>query len=216
MTRLLDPDETVLFRLKKSRGPIVFLCVFVPIWLYFGSIFLLPYFRYLVGNMPDVKPEEALLSGLIGFLVFLAVPLYILISYAGNDLVITDRRVYLRKGLSAASMIINAEDIRSFAHAYSTGRRGGTNHCIYFYLYCGKVVKTGELYSTLTGLSALLELLRSKWEGRGFSASELKQLTEQNPHANRPVARKNIPLLLIIALPFLLCLFAAGMYIAHI
>ena len=215
MTRLLDPNETVLFRLKKSRGPIAFLCVFVPIWLYFGSIFLLPYFRYLAGNMPDVKPEEALLAGLIGFLIFLTVPLCILVSYAGNDLVITDRRVYLRKGLSATSLIINAEDIRSFVHGYSTGRRGSTNHRIYFYLYCGKAVKTGELYSTLTSLSALLELLRVKFEGKGFSAGELKQLGEQNPNANRPVARKNLLLLLLVALPVLFSLFAVGMYLAQ-
>jgi hypothetical protein len=216
MTRFTDPDETVLFRLKKSRTPIVFLCVFVPIWLYFGSIFLLPYFRYLAGNMPDVKPEEALLSGLIGFLLFLAIPLFILISYAGNDLVITDRCVYVRKGLAATTLIINFKDIRSFQHAYSTGRRGSTNHRIYFYLYCGKAVKTGELYSTLTSLTALWELLRGKFEGRGFSVSELKQLGEQNPHANRPVTRRNIPLLILVASPFLLSLSAVCMYIAQL
>lgn len=213
MANRLDPDETVIYKLQKSKMPIAFLFIFAPIWLYFSGIFFTTFYRFLFLHATDINPKDAYLAGIIGFLVFIPIILVILISYTGNNLIITNKRVIIRKGISARTQMAYHEDIRSFQHAYSTGRRGSSNNKIYFYLYCGKLIKTGDLYITYASMQTLLELLREKYEGRGFSVLELKRLGEQNPEARRPVTKKHPLMLVILLAPILLALLAFAGYI---
>ena len=125
------------------------------------------------------------------------------LSYFLNRLVITDKRIYIRKGMTGKTHILNLHDIRSFQHIISTGKNK-SNHRIQFYLSCGKTVKTGELYITLGNLNSLLDILRQKFEGRGFTGRELKQLNEQNPEAGHPESKSNFFILLILLAPFIL------------
>ena len=213
MVNRLDADETVIYKLQKSKMPIVFLLLFAPIWLYFSGIFFTPFYRYLFLGAKGINPKDAYLAGIIGFLVFIPFILLILISYTGNNLIITNKRVFVRKGIMARTQMAYHEDIRSFQHAYSTGRRGSSNNRIYFYLYCGKLIKTGDLFITYASMQTLLELLREKFEGRGFSILELKRLGEQNPEARRPITKKHPIVLIILLAPILLGLLVFAGYI---
>ncbi len=213
MANRLDADETVIYKLQKSKMPIVFLFLFAPIWLYFSGIFFTPFYRYLFQSAEGINPKDAYLAGIIGFLVFIPIILVILISYTGNNLIITNKRVIVRKGITARTQMAYHQDIRSFQHAYSTGRRGSSNNKIYFYLYCGKLIKTGDLYITYGSMQTLLELLREKYEGRGFSILELKRLGEQNPQARRPETKRHPFVLIILLIPLLLALFSFVGYI---
>lgn len=215
MTKCIETGETVLFRLKKSRTPIVFMVIFYPVWMYFGGIFLSAYYRYLFAGVSDAPPAEYLLSGLIVLVVVIPLLLTIFLSYALNSLVITDRHVYVRKGMTGRTQIVSLGDIRSFQHAYSTGRNH-SNHRIYFYLYSGQRVKTGQLFITLGGLTSLLELVRGRFEGRGFNKQELKALAEGNPAAGRAVSKTNVFIAVLMLLPYLLALAAIALYLLDI
>ena len=208
MANRLDADETVIYKLQKSKMPILFLLIFAPIWLYFSGIFFTPFYRCLILGVKGINPKDAYLAGFIGFLVFIPIILVILISYTGNNLIITNKRIIVRKGISARTQMAYHEDIRSFQHAYSTGRRGSSNNRIYIYLYSGKLIKTGDLYITYGSMQALLELLREKYEGRGFSILELKRLGEQNPEARRPETKRHPFVLIILLIPLLFALIA--------
>lgn len=215
MNKYLEANETVLFRLQKSRMPIVFMVIFYPIWLYFGGIFLRAYYGYLFEGFSEAQPVEYLLSGLIVFVVVLPLLLVIILSYTLNTLVITNRRVYLRKGVTGRTQIVNLGDIRSFQHAYSKGKNQ-SNHRIYFYLNSGQRVKTGLLYITLGSLTTLLELLRRRFEGRGFNKQELKTLAEENPGAGGAVSEINGFIVIMMLLPLLLALAAAVLFLLDI
>lgn len=215
MTECLETDETVLYRLKKSRTPIVFMVIFYPIWIYFGSVFLKAYIGYLFLGLTDAPPTEYLAAGLIVLVIVLPLLLVIFLSYTLNSLVITDRYVYIRKGMTGRTQIVSHGDIRSFQHAYSTGRNH-SNHRIFFYLYSGQCVKTGQLFITLGGLTALMELLRGRFEGRGFELNELKALADENPAAGRAVSKTNVFIVILMILPFLLALTAVVLYMLDI
>jgi len=221
MTNCLDAGETVLYRLKKSKTPILFMVIFFPVWLYFAGMFLIPYCRSLFSGASGLNPDKYLLSGLAGLIVFIPIVLIIFLSYAGNGLVITDRRAYVRKGLTGRTLIVNLGDIRSFQHAYSTKHHTQAfmsvhhrSHRIYFYLNCGRLVKTGNLFITHGSLQALLTLLRERFEGKGFSRRELRLLGGQNPGAGFPMTRTNLFVPILVLAPFILALLAAAGYLA--
>lgn len=213
MMNLIDADEVVLYRLQKSKMPILFMIIFFPIWLYFGFMFLNPLIRAILSNDNGATPSETYLAGLIGLVVFIPLVIVIILSYFLNQLIITDKRVYIRNGLIGRSYIVNLGDIRSFQHVVSRGRNS-TNHSIHFYLHCGRVLKTGNLYITLGGLQALLERLREKFEGRGFTRQELKQFKEQNTDAGQPLSKTNVFVLLLFLMPWLLALILTVSYLS--
>ena len=212
MMKLIDADEVVLYRLQKSKMPILFMIIFFPIWLYFGFIFLNPLIRAILANDNGASPSETYLAGLIGLIVFIPLVIVIILSYFLNQLIITDKRVYIRNGLIGRSHIVNLGDIRSFQHVVSRGRNN-TNHSILFYLHCGRVLKTGNLYVTLRSLQALLERLREKFEGRGFTRQELGQFKEQNTDAGQPLSKTNVFILILFLTPWLLALILTVSYL---
>ena len=211
--KLIDESETVLYRLRKSKSPIIFLIFFVPIWLFFASIFLRPLYRSLFLGETALSPGEYWQAGLIGLLVFIPVLLLIILSYSLNQLVITDRRVYIRKGVPGRTHVISLGDIRSFQHGVAGKNR--SNHAIHFYLFCGKKIKTGNLYITLGNLQALLGVLREKFEGRGFTSQEMKQLQHENSAAGEPQSRTNLVVLLILLAPWIMALALTLRYLSQ-
>lgn len=213
MKRKLSPDEHVVYRLKKQKSRLAAMAVFVPVWLLFGVLFLVVYGRYRFVGAEDVAPGAALAAGLMALLVLIPVALMILFGYFVNDLVVTDRRVYVRAWMPPRAVCFNLEDVRSFQHAYSTGRRGQTNNRIYFYLLCGGIVKTGDLFISPKSLEALLGLLRERYEGRGFTGRELHALGRQNPGAEKPVAKLLPAVFIALAAPVLLAVLMLSDYL---
>lgn len=203
MIQFVDPQEQELFRLRKSKMPIVFMVVFFPVWLYFAAIFIKPAWQFAFSGLATLPASEYLLSGLIGLLVFIPLVIVIAVSYFANQLIITDQRIYTRRGLTGRTQIVNQGDVRSFQHVVSSGRNQ-SNHKIHFYLANGTLVKTGELFITLGSLKALMELLRGRFEGRGFTRQEMMQMKQQNPDAGQPTVQTNFLLFLLVLAPFLL------------
>jgi hypothetical protein len=213
--KLLEENETVLYQLRKSRMPILFMIFFFPVWLYFASIFLRASYQSVFSGGTVLTPGEYYLAGMIGLIVFIPVVLAIMLSYFFNELIITDQRVYIRKGLSGRTYRLNLSGIRSFQHVISTGTRA-SNHSILFYLLCGKKIKTGNLFITLNSLQTLLELLREKFEGRGFTSRELADLKLQHPLAEEPVVRTNGLCLLLFLTPWILALVLTINYLSGV
>jgi hypothetical protein len=210
MKRYLEPGEIVIYRLKKTKFPIVFMIIFFSIWIYFSVIFFRIFWGVAVNGVVADKNAEYLIGGLIGPLIFLPVVLIIVLTYFLNQLVITDRRVYIRRGLFGSTRIVNLCDIRAFQHAFSRTSKS-SNHKIWFYLGCGEIVKTGELFATLGSLQELLEVLRQKFEGRGFTAEERRQMKQQSGGVGQPIRKTNGIAVFIALLPLIL----SAIYVAR-
>lgn len=203
--RFVDENEKVLYRLRKSRTPIVFMVFFFPIWLFFGSLFLRTAYQAMFLGETALTAVDSYLAGMIGLVVFLPLVLVILFSYALNQLVITNQRIYVRTGVTGRTRVFRLEDVRSFQTVASSGRSRATQ-AVLFYLFCGKQVRTGNLYFTLGSLQALLEVLRGKFEGRGFTRRELTQLKVEHPEADQPVSKRNWGVVLVLLSPFLMAI----------
>jgi hypothetical protein len=208
----LETGETVRFSLRKTKGLIVFMVIFFSVWMYFGVIFLKPVWGVIVLGDAAMKTGEYLIAGLIGLLVFIPIVLIIVLSYSLNQLIVTDRRVLVRRGLFGSIRIVGLGDIRSFQHVYSRSSRS-SNHKIWFYLNCGELVKTGELFNTLGGLTELLELLRQNFEGRGFTAAERRQMKLQCGSAGQPVRKTIAVPVILMLLPLILAAVYAARYL---
>lgn len=214
MIRFVDPDEQVLFQLRKSKMPVIFMIFFFPIWLYFASIFLKSAWQFVFTDLTALPASEYYLSGMIGLIVFIPLVIVIAVSYFANQLIITDQRIYSRRGLTGRTHVVNLSDIRSFQHVVSSGKNT-TNHKIHFYLANGIIIKSGELFITLTGLQALLELLRNRFEGRGFTRQERTQLKQQNADAGQSVVQTNVLVLILLLAPWILAVIFTIYYLGR-
>lgn len=205
-----ESGETVLFRLKKSKLPILFMVIFIPVWLYFASVFLHPFYDIVV--LGRAAGGGTFVMGLIGLLVFLPVVFLIVFSYFFNQLIITDRHIYVRKGVTGLTTVIGLKDIRSFQHAYSRSTKASNNR-ILLYLSCGEIVSSGELFITMRGLRELLEILRQNFEGRGFSKEERRRMMLQFGAAGKPYKSRNAVIILLELAPLPLALIYAARYL---
>jgi hypothetical protein len=211
LKRRIPDGEAVLFQLKKSKVPIVFMVVFMSVWLFFAYLFLANYWLYRFGAGSDMSPGWSVALAVAGLVIFALVGLALPISYFTNDLIITDRRIYIRR--TTNTRILRLGDVRSFQHAYASGRNGKSNNRIYFYLFSGFLVKTGTLNISFTSLQYLLELLREKYEGRGFTAQELHRLAAENPAAGLPETSRSIVVPILMLIPAALALVIIADYL---
>ena len=201
--RFVEVGEKQVYRVRKAVTPVFVMCVLIPVWLYFAWILAAPFLRALFSTGVKLVPTETYLAAMIAFLLMLPVLLLVALSYLGNRLVITDKRAYIRKGVGGACITVELHTVRSFQHAYTRGRNQGSD-AILFYLKCGKVVRTGVLFARMSSLGELLELLRARFEGRGFTAAELKEMAASHT-GERGYERRTSGLLLgLLLLPFAL------------
>jgi len=207
-----EPDEKVLYQLKKSKLPIVVMIVLVPLFSYFGYFLLAAAIRVLFLGDSSVAPLEAFLAGLVVLAVVVPLLLTVVFSYAFTGLVVTDKRIYVRKSLSGRTIDFTTDAVRSFQHVVASGRNS-SNHAICFYLSCGRQVQTGNLNATLRNLQELLELLRARYEGRGFTAAELADMTRQNPQAPQPYMHTNWIVKGVYLVPWILALAWTARYL---
>lgn len=201
------------YSFKKEKSTLFVLFFLIPLFWSFGGWFLSLYIAYVSGKIPDAAPEEALIAALVSLALFIPVPIAALLSYTLNKLEISDGNVVIRKGLSGRCISFRTDDVLSFQHAYSRGRKGSSNHKIIFYLKCGKTVRTNDLHINPFELQRLLEILRSFCEGKGYSSSEMKRLASENSGMPLPEVRINVIPPIIMALPFALALLSFIAYI---
>lgn len=205
MIKFVDEDEAPVYRVRKGRTHLFIMLFFLSIWLFFGyQILTLCFGPIFSGALPSM-PIDYYLLGMIGLLLFIPVAIILVLSYFLNQLVITKRRIYVRKGISGKLHILSLDDVRSFQHVCSTGRNAA-NHAILFYMHCGKRIKTGNLYATMGSLQDLLVILREKFEGRGFTRQEMKQMALQNDSVCHCKTKINWFVLCLTLAPYLLAL----------
>ena len=201
------------YSFKKDKSMVLILLFLTPLFWGIGGWFLSLYLEYISGRIPYAAPEEALIAALVSLAVFIPIPVAALISYALNKFEISDGHVIIRKGLSGRCISFRTDDVLSFQHAYSRGSKGQSNHKIIFYLKCGKTVRTNTLYINPFELQRLLEILRSFYEGKGYSASQMKRLATGNGDLPLPEVSINIIAPIIMALPFALALLVIAAYL---
>lgn len=202
--RLVDAEEKVLYKVSKTPFTAIVLVVFLSVWLGFGGLFVWVAFDPLFLHPAGDVPIDSFLVGLLGLAVFVPVALNLLLSYSLNQLVVTDRRIYVRRGRSGRTHVFAPADVRSFQRVTSSSSRGRSNEAAIFYLLCGRTVRSGALYPRLASLEALLALLRGRFEGRGFTRAELQALKRDNPGAAVPAVRSNVLVPILQIIPFAL------------
>lgn len=198
MIRLQDKSEQVRYITRKTKSPVLFMVIFFSIWLSFGYLIEVPLFRELLAGR-DVAVESYIL-GMAWIVIFVPVALMILMSFALNQIVITDKRLYVRRGVPGQLLTIDLTSVRSFQQLVTGTHNRTTNH-ILFYLDNGRLVKTGSLHTTLASLTELLDLLRERYEGRGFTLRERREMKHSSQSSCQPVTRFiPTPLILLVVL----------------
>ena len=202
MESFFDTGEAVRYRLKKVKTPILFMAVFFPVWLYFGVFIARASWAVVFLGKAADKTVINLVLGLAGLLVFIGIILIVIQIYSLNQLVITDRRVYVRRGIIGRMEIASLHEVRAFRHVNNSSRKS-PNDKIWFYLECGEVIKTGELFITRDSLLELLGFLRENFEGRVFSKDELREMKRQSGFGH-PIRKTNAALAVLPWLPAML------------
>lgn len=213
MKKLLDADEVIVMQVKKTRSPILFLLIFLPIWLFFGVNFLWLFLKLPLTGFITFEPLPHFLAGLIALVVFAPVVILILHGLFLNRFILTDKHVIIQKGVPGTRYTIPLDSICAFQHVTSRGRNT-TNHAIEFTLLSGKRLRTGDLHATLNSMEELLAALRDKFEGRGFTNAELRQIKEQNPGHPVPLKQPLKAARIILAAPFVLGLLLTVLYMS--
>lgn len=212
MTDTTDGAAAINFRYKKEKSTAVVLVFVLPIFWSIGGWLLSLYLAFLSGKNTGAGPLEALIVAIAALAIFIPIPIATLISFALNSFAISDGRVFIRKGLSGRCISFGISEAASFQHAYARGKNGMTNHKIIFYLKCGKIVRTNNLYINPFELERLLEVLRLCCEGRGYTTSEMKAMAAENASLPLPEEKVIFAAPAITAIPFAAALLAVIHY----
>lgn len=205
MMRFVETSEMVRYRLKKNKSTMLYIIIYVPIWLYVGSLFLIPLYQSVVLGEAEWTPLEYYLMGMIDLIVFIPLAIAVTISYFVNQLVISDKRIYIRRGITGRTHILNLNDICSFRYVFSTAKYC-YNKRIYFYLHDGRIIKTADLYVRPDSLHDLLGLLHERFEDGEVTAWDLEEMKQQNAAEGQVATKTNYLVLLFIYAPFILAL----------
>lgn len=206
----VESAETQVIRVRKEITPVFVLGVLISVWLYFAWMLARSFLVALFTGR--AFSEESYLGAMIAFVLMLPVLLLPTLSYAGNRLVITDKRAYIRKGVGGACYTIDLDAVRSYQHAFSQGRTQ-TNHAILFYLKCGKMIRTAQLHARLGSLEELLNVLRARFEGGGFTRTQLREIAASYQGERGYERRVNGALLGLLLTPFVIAVLLSIVYL---
>lgn len=205
MLRFIEAGETIRYRLKKNKSMMLYIIIYVPIWLLIGSLFLIPLYEAFFMGETDWTPFEYYLMGMIGLIVFIPLAVAVILSYFLNQIIITDKRIYIRRGITGRTQILNMNDICAFRYVFHSAKYY-SNKRVFFYLHCGKVIKTADLYVRPDSLNDMLGLLRERFEDRELSDEELEEMKRRNAGAGQVATTTNYLVLLMHFAPFILAL----------
>lgn len=209
---LMD-DEVILYKLEKRTPRLIFLISFCPIWLLFGLIFIVPCFKSIFMEAISFKSYDNYMFSIISLLTFVPISIMLPISYILNQLIITDKRIYLRKGIIGQGIVINLDDIEAYLPFLFRSRGVSLFHVV-FYLKSGKRIKTGDLHIKLGSLEKLLEVLEERIPKQVFTRKQIKKLKEAAKGECTLKIRQNYTLPILSLLPFVMALSMSILYIA--
>jgi hypothetical protein len=211
----ISDDEVILYEVKKKKRYIPFMLVFCPLWMFIAMIFIVPCFKNMFFGAISFDSNTTYLISI--FFMLLLVPFAILtpISYIFNRFVITDQRIYIRKGLSGILHIINHSDILAYQHSNQIVK-GSSSHFIYIYLKSGKRIFSGNLYIKNSNIPELIEVMESIIQNTISSRKQYKEYRHQNFETCNNKTKRNRLFPVISLLPFILALIMVILYFTEV
>jgi hypothetical protein len=137
---ILD-NEVILLKLNKKRWLIPIILIFCPLWLLMGLILIVPCFNNLFMGAISFDSDSTYMMSVLCLLIFVPLAVLLPISYTLNHLVISDKHIFIRKGISGKIHIISFSDISAYQHISNSGR-GFSSHFIIIYLKSGEQIKS--------------------------------------------------------------------------
>lgn len=206
INRLIEDDESIIFKVEKKISPLVFSLIFSPLWMLMALIFIVPCFNnWFMGTLSFRSEDEYTMSI---FMMGAFVPLAIILptSYFINDLKITDKKVFVRKAISGRLVVMSFEDIRAFQCLKVTSR-GINFYYIRFFLKNGKKIKSGNLYIKPNSLYNLCNILYSKVGMEVNTRKEIKGLKQDNECSCNVSVFRNFILPVLCLGPFIILVY---------
>lgn len=211
----ITEDETILFRLSKKKWFTPFMLIFFPLFLMFSFVFIVPCFKNIFLGEISFSSEITYFASILCLIIFVPLSVLIPISYLGNDFMITNKRIFIRKGLQGILYKIDFEDIVAFTHLSQTSR-GTTSHYICIYLKSNKMIKSGNLFINNDNLKDLLFVLNSKIKRIIISGKQYKKIKKCD-YANYDIEiKRNILFPIISFAPFLIALMMLVLYVGGV
>jgi hypothetical protein len=172
-------DEVILFKVNKKKWFIPFMLVFCPLWILCAMFFIVPCYKNMFLGSISFDSHNTYILSIFAMIGLVPIAILTPISYIFNRFVITDQRIYIRKGLSGILHIINYSDIFAYQHIRQNSK-GISSHFIYIYLKSGKRVSSGNLYIKDENINELIEVMNSKIENTISSRKQYKEIKDKN------------------------------------
>ncbi|WP_066719588.1 hypothetical protein [Clostridium sp. Marseille-P299] len=210
----LEEGETLQFKPDKKKWHILAIALFCPGWLFISLIFIVPCFSNMFLGSISFDSGSEYIGSIIILVIFVPGVLFYLMSYFGNQFIITDKRIIIRKSISGTVHKINFSDIYAYRH-YSYATKGITNDNIWIYLKSGKLIQSGNLYIKKNNLSYLINTLNSKLNHTLMTKVEYKEYKNQcksncDIKTSRNIVIQGISLFPFIAAFIMLVLYVCG------
>lgn len=157
----LEEGEKSQFKLDKKKWHILIIVLFCPACLLVPLIFIVPCFSNMFLGSISFSSDPEYIYSIISLVIFVPIAILYPMSYFGNQFIVTDKRIMIRKGVSGTVHKINFSDIYAYKH-YSYSAKGFKSDNIWIYLKSGKRIQSGNLYIKKDNLTYLIDTLNSK------------------------------------------------------
>lgn len=207
-------NEVILYKsVKQKKFSIVFL-FFVALLMIF--IALVPCFKNMFLGKIDFNSVFAYKYSI--YILMSIIPIFIMmtVDHIFNCIVITDKNILIRKGISGKLYIIDFNDISAYQHEARTYKKITSNY-IYIHMKSGKRISTGSLNVKSDNLTSLIEILNCKIEKVIKSQNVYNaQCKQKNYSVCNSEVRRNLVLPIICVAPFIIGLTMSALYFGGI
>lgn len=212
--KYFDEDENIVLRVKKRRGMWFLIGFMVPLWLLISLPFVVSCFNNVFMDRLSFRSDTEYTMSIFMLLSLIPISFIITISYIVNDLVITDKKIIIIKGITGKTLFINFKDIRAFENL-SVVSRGVVFNYIKFYFKNGKKTRTGNLYVKDDSLGDLLKAIGGKVKSFIFLREDIKRLKIDPKYKCEIKIRRNIIYPLLCFGPMIIALVMFVLYNAN-
>ena len=215
----LEDDEQIIYRIKRRKGGIVSSILF----LFLGTfIFIACFYKFaeiIIYNKISFEQGAEYLTTSVSMIFFLWFPIINFVGRVFNYILITNKRIYIRKGCYGRLYAINKELVESIQEM-EMNIKGSRRNIIKFFLKNGTKLSTGTLYITEENLYELRNNLRFKRRKPGIvtKKSLLRELKCSGLYSTegRVNKRKNIVFPLICFPTLIISMVMLSMYWAGV
>lgn len=214
MTRIntyLSDGEIILYRNRKKKWYIPFMIISCPFWMLTAFLFIIPCYQNMFLGAISFDSKDIYMTAIFGLFLFIPQAVLMPMRYIFNQFVITDQRIYIRKGLSGALHIINHSDIYAYEHVHQN-IKGVSSHFIRVYLKSGKHIFSGSLYIKDKDVAELTGIMNSKIDNIVSTRKQYKAIRLNKIEACNNEIRRNLLHPIISYSPFVIGLIMLLLY----